>query len=354
MNFLQYIKKSMVGLSILSVSLSLHAMQPHYWRGRVVPVAFNKTTQEWNILLGHDRNGYWSDFSLPGQKGVSGDLVAEEALSFQTNGFYSPSLKGTPWAKTPTDDIFHVVKVRYTDAKTLRAQASNKVKDDFAWIPYAEFFNYNVVKRPLAQGTVVNVSYGVQKMIKAYLPSGIKLLAAQHKAKAQPKTQTVSSPQGTSSWFGIPGAIYFYIKGKPYYEFTNFAEGYPFKLNGEWWMTSEQYYQAQKFVKSPALYTAIRDARTDNKGTAPKKAFDTAQANKAFADPQWNTKSLEVMRNALKAKFDQNPALAAMLKNTGNAVLVEDSPVDEFFGVGKQGIGKNHLGKLLMELRKTL
>ena len=60
---------------------------PTKWRGRVLPVSLNKLTNEWNILLGHDRSGYWSDFSLPGKKGISAQNIAQHALYYQTNKF---------------------------------------------------------------------------------------------------------------------------------------------------------------------------------------------------------------------------------------------------------------------------
>jgi hypothetical protein len=40
--------------------------------------------------------------------------------------------------------------------------------------------------------------------------------------------------------------------------------------------------------------------------------------------------------------------------NTGDAALIETSSIDAFWGIGKKGIGKNMLGKLLMEVRDEL
>ncbi|MBA3752347.1 NADAR family protein [Candidatus Dependentiae bacterium] len=346
MKFSINLKNTVVALVLLSTSLSLNC-----WSGRVVPVAFNKTTQEWSILLGHDPQGYWSDFSLEANKGERGDTVAQKALSIGTNGEYTNTVTGTPWAKTPQNDILHIVKVHYTPRATLKKQGSNFTKDDFVWIPVSEFAQPQDISRRLANGTPVNVSRGVKKMINTYIDQALKELNKQRTAKkTQSKSNTTS--QAAQSWFGIPGAIYFYTKGKPYYEFTNFAEGYPFILNGDTWYTSEQYYQAQKFVSNKLLYNTIRDFRTDKNGSAGKKAFDFAQSHKGQADQQWNKKSLNVMLDALTAKFDQNPALDNMLSSTKKAVLVEDSPVDFFFGAGKNGTGENHLGKLLMKIRK--
>src|SRR5439155_551616 len=70
--------------------------------------------------------------------------------------------------------------------------------------------------------------------------------------------------------------------------------------------------------------------------------------------PDWSENKVARMRAAVRAKFEQNPALAAQLLATGEAVLVEESSTDAFWGVGKKGTGKNMLGKLLMEVRAQL
>lgn len=70
--------------------------------------------------------------------------------------------------------------------------------------------------------------------------------------------------------------------------------------------------------------------------------------------PDWNTKKLQVMKMTLMAKFEQNADLKKLLLSTGNSVLVEDSPKDYFWGVGKNKTGQNMLGKLLMEVKSEL
>jgi ribA/ribD-fused uncharacterized protein len=70
--------------------------------------------------------------------------------------------------------------------------------------------------------------------------------------------------------------------------------------------------------------------------------------------PEWNAVKVARMRAVLCAKFAQYPALAERLIATGDAVLVENSKTDAFWGVGKNGNGKNRLGELLMEIREEL
>lgn len=45
--------------------------------------------------------------------------------------------------------------------------------------------------------------------------------------------------------------IFFYVKGQPYYEFTNFYD-MPITINNITYPTSEHYFQSQKFVVAPA------------------------------------------------------------------------------------------------------
>ena len=68
----------------------------------------------------------------------------------------------------------------------------------------------------------------------------------------------------------------------------------------------------------------------------------------------WETVKLELMGEALRAKFTQHPGLRAALLATGDARLVEHTGNDRFWGDGGDGRGQNWLGKLLMELRETL
>ena len=76
-------------------------------------------------------------------------------------------------------------------------------------------------------------------------------------------------------------------------------------------------------------------------------------------------KCLQVMRDVLRAKFAHNANLRRELLSTGNAVLVEASSHDAFWGAGRSlddarladrcsWPGKNTLGFLLMELRWAL
>jgi len=73
-----------------------------------------------------------------------------------------------------------------------------------------------------------------------------------------------------------------------------------------------------------------------------------------FIRRDWSVIKLSVMEEAVRAKFMQHPELAAKLRATGNAELIEGNTWgDRFWGVFK-GQGENHLGKILMKVREEM
>jgi predicted NAD-dependent protein-ADP-ribosyltransferase YbiA (DUF1768 family) len=63
---------------------------------------------------------------------------------------------------------------------------------------------------------------------------------------------------------------------------------------------------------------------------------------------------LPVMEHLLRQKFFTGSELAAKLVQTGDAILMEGNNWgDSFWGVCA-GVGSNHLGRLLMLIRKEL
>jgi hypothetical protein len=141
-------------------------------------------------------------------------------------------------------------------------------------------------------------------------------------------------------------AIYFFSTSEePYRRFSNFS-AYGFELDGCYWETSEHYYQAQKFVGTP-LYKAVREAATPKE--AAKLGRDTENRRK-----DWEAVKDEVMRRAVMRKFETHAELRALLLETGDEELIENAPNDYYWGCGKEGTGKNMMGKLLCEVRAKL
>jgi len=138
--------------------------------------------------------------------------------------------------------------------------------------------------------------------------------------------------------------IKFYGPDDEYGFFSNFSR-HPIVLKGKTWLTSEHYYQARKFSGTDAE-EKIR------KLPSPGKAFREARKYELRGD--WEKVKVDVMRDALLAKFTQHDDLRRILLGTKDAILIEHTHRDSFWGDGGNGNGKNMLGTLLMELREKL
>lgn len=130
-------------------------------------------------------------------------------------------------------------------------------------------------------------------------------------------------------------------------------------LDDATWPTVEHYYQAQK-SPNPEYRAAIRAARHPGQAkrlaappTAPRRFSKNSWFKKNGIAPRadWSEVKLDIMRRADRAKYAQNGDLAALLIATGTAELVEDSPLEPFWGSGPDGQGLNWAGRILMEIR---
>jgi ribA/ribD-fused uncharacterized protein len=140
--------------------------------------------------------------------------------------------------------------------------------------------------------------------------------------------------------------IRFYKTKDEYGCFSNFSK-HPIELKGYTWPTTEHYYQAQKF-EGTDHETEIRLAKS-----AWVAAKQGRERHRPLRD-DWESIKEQVMYDALMAKFTQNEDAKQVLLSTGDNTLIEDSPVDWYWGCGANGKGKNRLGILLMRLRDEL
>jgi len=138
----------------------------------------------------------------------------------------------------------------------------------------------------------------------------------------------------------------FYSVNDDYGEFSNFA-GYPVKIDGKLWPTSEHYFQAQKF-QDEGYRAKIR--KTESSMIAARLGRDRKQKLRG----DWESVKDDVMRKAVKAKFTQHKNLQELLLSTGDRKIVEHTTNDSYWGDGGDGSGRNMLGKILMEIRLSL
>src|SRR5277367_441414 len=138
-------------------------------------------------------------------------------------------------------------------------------------------------------------------------------------------------------------AIYFYRVNEPYGEFSNFSK-HPFEADGKKWPTSEHYLQAKKFAGT------IHE-ETVRLAASAKEAARIGRDRSLPMRPDWADVKLNVMRSALRYKFDAHLALVSLLLSTGDEEIIEQTTDDIYWGCGTRRNGMNMLGKLLVELR---
>ena len=141
-------------------------------------------------------------------------------------------------------------------------------------------------------------------------------------------------------------SIHFYGTKGEFGCFSNFSAHRVF-LKETSWPTTEHYFQAQKFSGSEHE-EQIRLAKS------PSLAARMGRSRARPLRADWEDVKIDVMRQALRAKFTQHEALAKTLLCSGDRPLVEHTARDRFWGDGGDGSGKNMLGLLLMELRAEL
>lgn len=149
------------------------------------------------------------------------------------------------------------------------------------------------------------------------------------------------------------GRILFYGYKSSYGEFSNM---YPCKIeiDGKTWPSSEHYFQAMKFMYASADEKYAEYIEEIRMASTPYAAKRLGSSRSFKIDEKWDSIKDDVMKKVLVAKFTQNEGLANILKKSGDAILIENSPNDYYWGCGKSGKGKNMLGKLLMSVRSLL
>jgi len=321
------------------------------WIGRVLPVSYDKSSGQWNILLGHDKGtDTWSDFKGDGSgTGLKANIVALKALSEQTNGQYN-FINASPkmFYINDKDNWFHILPVNYISGRDLYDKARNNLKDDFKWISLDDVLKSKQVQHKKGG------------KIDDYLYWFIKNHAAKELEGKSPKKEEKDDFEIHQNVWPKPGnkdAIHFYDKNASYYEFTN---TYPVEIyfDGHAWKSTEHYYQAGKFNDPWDAYDkgvngqkALKDIGFGSLQKELRRDKYSGQKNKDV----WESENLQRMLKALWAKFTQNKNLKNKLLETKNKIIVEDAGSnDPFYGAGADYKGENHLGQMLMQVRDLM
>lgn len=141
---------------------------------------------------------------------------------------------------------------------------------------------------------------------------------------------------------------------------TSFLSNYyncPIVINGYKFPSSENAYHSFKITDDTVLSrTPICEILTK---VTPDEAKHFMKPLSAYYRKDWENYKIKAMNIVVYEKFKQNENLQKKLLQTGDAILIEDTTGwhDNFWGNCDcpqcQSIsGKNHLGKILMSVRK--
>ena len=132
---------------------------------------------------------------------------------------------------------------------------------------------------------------------------------------------------------------------------SNMAGGFPLVVNGIAIRTSEALYQACRFPHRPDLQREIIDQHSPMAAKMKSKPFHPDSR------PDWSQVRVKIMRWCLRVKLAQNwDSFGGLLLSTSDRPIVEESARDTYWGARPIDdgtlVGRNVLGRLLMELRK--
>lgn len=156
--------------------------------------------------------------------------------------------------------------------------------------------------------------------------------------------------QGQTRTYNRASSAVFLKTNEKFGGLSNMAGGFPLLVNGIRILTSEALYQACRFPHLPEVQKLIIGERSPM--TAKMKSKPYRQDSRA----DWDRVRVKIMRWCLRVKLAQNwRAFSALLLETGEQPIVEESRRDDFWGAHpideKLLVGMNVLGRLLMELR---
>ena len=141
-------------------------------------------------------------------------------------------------------------------------------------------------------------------------------------------------------------AVYFYT---PAFDALNNFSAHQIEIWGKCFPTAEHAYQWRKFSDAKAEI-----ARQILEAGSPEEAQQTAHQNKRLVPKEWHEKKVSIMEEILQAKQAQHETVRDALKRSGIRKIIENSPVDNFWGDRPKGNGQNMMGVLWMKIRSSL
>jgi ribA/ribD-fused uncharacterized protein len=140
-------------------------------------------------------------------------------------------------------------------------------------------------------------------------------------------------------------SVYFF--SGPFDPLDNFS-AHSVEIWGHTFPTVEHAFHWKKFVDTePELAEKILHAGSPWQAKKLSRNSDNLPID-------WKGRRVQVMTDIIQAKVAQHEDMREMLIKTGRKTIIENSPVDSFWGCGEDGKGENQMGKILMSVRDNL
>ena len=134
-----------------------------------------------------------------------------------------------------------------------------------------------------------------------------------------------------------------YDENEPFSSYSDHG----FELEGLYWPTVEHYYEAMKFAEQE-YREEIRSAES------PAKANKLGHKRRQKRKDDWKKNRVLMMTRAIYTKCHTYSNITEKLLATGNETIFENSQYDYFWGCGRDRLGHNNYGKVLMNVRNRL
>lgn len=120
------------------------------------------------------------------------------------------------------------------------------------------------------------------------------------------------------------------------------------KIWGKTFFTVEHAFHWKKFeTTEPELAQKIMEAGSPWLAKKLSRTSDNKRND-------WEDVRVSIMLEIVSAKAEQHQDMREVLLATGKKTIVENSPVDGFWGCGEDGKGENQMGKVLMRVREDI
>ena len=134
---------------------------------------------------------------------------------------------------------------------------------------------------------------------------------------------------------------------REFYPLDNFSS-FKVEVDGYLYSSLEEAYQSMLFLPDyPEISNLIKNSHSAHE--AQKIMIENNKKVK-YNDEE----RIIIMERLLRLKLEQNPYVRKKLLQTGDYMIVEDSPKDSFWGWGPNRNGRNQLGRLWMKLRDEI